>query len=241
MPDGPDNFYSNISEGRINLRYNWNMTHYICTGGCGGVSEKPGVCQATDCPLHDKPLVQCGCAAIKHTTDLERVKTEAHKTALLARNIVFGVEDSLVSTVGLISGIAAAQVPGPTIVITGIILIIVEAISMAVGSFLSEEYALESVEKKDVALGLPFFGSAIMFFSYTLAGLIPLLPYTVFEVSTAFYLSIVCSLAALFILGAVSVRRTLIETLHHGLKMLILGGLAIVIGVLLGSALKTVF
>ena len=42
------------------------MTHYICTGGCGGVSETPGVCQANLCPLHGKPLVPCDCTDGKH-------------------------------------------------------------------------------------------------------------------------------------------------------------------------------
>lgn len=42
------------------------MTHYICTGTCGGVSETPGVCQAELCPLHGKPLVPCDCADGKH-------------------------------------------------------------------------------------------------------------------------------------------------------------------------------
>lgn len=42
------------------------MTHYICTGMCGGVSETPGVCQAEICPLHGKPLVPCDCTDGKH-------------------------------------------------------------------------------------------------------------------------------------------------------------------------------
>ena len=42
------------------------MKHYICTGGCMGVSDKPGVCQATDCPKHGKPLEECSCKDGKH-------------------------------------------------------------------------------------------------------------------------------------------------------------------------------
>lgn len=36
-------------------------THYVCKGGCGGVSDAPGVCQAVDCRDHGKPLKECGC------------------------------------------------------------------------------------------------------------------------------------------------------------------------------------
>lgn len=35
--------------------------HYVCTGGCGGVSDKPGVCQATGCSKFQKLLIDCDC------------------------------------------------------------------------------------------------------------------------------------------------------------------------------------
>jgi coenzyme F420-reducing hydrogenase gamma subunit len=42
------------------------MKHYICTGGCMGVSEKPGTCQALTCPKHGLPLIECDCNDGKH-------------------------------------------------------------------------------------------------------------------------------------------------------------------------------
>ncbi|MEK6809515.1 MAG: hypothetical protein AABY40_02490 [Nanoarchaeota archaeon] len=36
-------------------------THYVCTGGCKGVSGTPGVCQASDCADHGKSLKECNC------------------------------------------------------------------------------------------------------------------------------------------------------------------------------------
>ncbi len=47
------------------------MEHYICTGGCEGVSEKPGVCQAKTCPKYLKPLIKCDCKDGKHFDILE--------------------------------------------------------------------------------------------------------------------------------------------------------------------------
>ena len=35
--------------------------HYICLGGCRGVSKIPGVCQAPDCANHNHELVKCNC------------------------------------------------------------------------------------------------------------------------------------------------------------------------------------
>lgn len=35
--------------------------HYICLGGCRGVSKVPGVCRAPDCVNHNHELVKCDC------------------------------------------------------------------------------------------------------------------------------------------------------------------------------------
>lgn len=35
--------------------------HYVCTGGCGGVSAKPGTCAAPSCARYGKPLELCDC------------------------------------------------------------------------------------------------------------------------------------------------------------------------------------
>ncbi len=42
------------------------MNHYICTGGCGGVSKSPGVCKEETCPKHGLPLTECNCTDGKH-------------------------------------------------------------------------------------------------------------------------------------------------------------------------------
>jgi hypothetical protein len=34
------------------------MDHYICTGGCGGVADTPGVCHDMNCPKHGQPLTK---------------------------------------------------------------------------------------------------------------------------------------------------------------------------------------
>ena len=40
--------------------------HFICAGGCGGVSEHPGVCGEPDCPQHGEPLEPCDCEDDRH-------------------------------------------------------------------------------------------------------------------------------------------------------------------------------
>jgi len=152
------------------------------------------------------------------------------------RNFVFGVEDSLVSTVGLLSGIAYASVDKKTILLTGIILIFVEAFSMGVGSFLSETSTEEYLNHK--TSGKTIKDAIIMFTSYLLSGFIPLSPYLIFNTKTAFWYSIVVSLGALFILGVVSAKLLKTKILKSASRMLLIGGIAIVAGVIVGRFVK---
>jgi len=42
------------------------MTHFICKGGCKGVSEVEGFCEADGCPNQWQPLEACECTDGKH-------------------------------------------------------------------------------------------------------------------------------------------------------------------------------
>lgn len=42
--------------------------HYVCRGGCKGVSLVPGTCQAGDCMDYGKPLEKCDCGDGEHRT-----------------------------------------------------------------------------------------------------------------------------------------------------------------------------
>jgi len=155
------------------------------------------------------------------------------KSGLFLRNLVFGVEDGLVSTVGLLSGIAIAGVDRETIFLTGVVLIFVEAFSMAAGSFLSEASVEEMGGGVDDTRGSIAAG-AVMFVSYFAAGLVPLFPYLLFNVATAFVASVACSLLALFVLGYWSGRATR-AVWRKSLRMGLVGGFAILVGALAGT------
>lgn len=151
--------------------------------------------------------------------------------ATYGRNFIFGVEDSLVSTVGLLSGVAIAGVARETIILTGVVLIFVEAFSMGIGSFLSEQSVQEFRRSRHPARH-SLAGGLIMLVSYFLAGFIPLLPYLAVAGEQAFEISILATLAALFILGVVSAKIFKIKVWRNGWRMLIVGGLAVTIGIL---------
>lgn len=153
---------------------------------------------------------------------------------LYVRNFIFGVEDSLVSTAGLVSGIAAAGISRSTIVLTGVVLIFVEAFSMAVGSFLSEHSVEDYTHNTGVYSRHSIVGGLIMFFSYFVSGFIPLFSYVFVGNEYSFSVSIIASLTALFLLGVISAKLFKTNIWHHGLEMLLIGGAAVGIGITVG-------
>lgn len=68
-------------------------------------------------------------------------------TALI-REAVFGMEDGMVSTFGAITGIATSTGNPFTVIVSGCIIIAVESISMAVGSYLSSKSERAIDERK---------------------------------------------------------------------------------------------
>lgn len=151
------------------------------------------------------------------------------------RNFIFGVEDSLVSTVGLLAGVATADMSRPALLTTGLVLIVVEGFSMGVGSFLTEE----TTEEMDGTTPHPLEavkGGVTMLASYIVAGLLPLMPYTFLLGNQAVVVSVALALIGLFALGygtAVFYQRP--YPLRRAARMFILGGSAVAIGMLIGK------
>ncbi len=148
----------------------------------------------------------------------------------LVRNFVFGVEDSLVSTVGLVSGIATAGVSGATILTTGIVLVLVEAFSMAVGSLVADNSVEEVSQHREISYTSSEGGALVMFASYTGSGLLVVLPYVFLPVWQAFWSSIGLALALLFLLGVFAARLAGISLWSKGFQTALIGGAAIAIG-----------
>ncbi len=154
------------------------------------------------------------------------------------RNIVFGIEDGLVSTVGFIAGIASAGVSHQFVVISGVVLIAVEAFSMAVGSFLSEYSAEEYERHKEVPMHQSLVGAGVMFISYIVAGFVPLSPFIIGTSPRSLVYSVLLSLIALGILGVISAQVSRVRIKRQVIRMVVVGGLAIAIGVVIGKFLK---
>jgi len=216
------------------------------------------------------------------------------KIVSVIREVVFGLEDGMVSTLGAITGIAVGSADRFTVILAGMVIISVESISMGIGSYisnLSEKEVIkrklyeekkeikdfpheEKVELRQIYLadgwpkelaikmaeaaakdrklmllemayhelnispedtGHPWKGGVAMFFSYVVGGLIPLAAYFLLPLNTAIYISITVTMIALFLLGASTTRYSKGNWLKTGSRIFILGGIALVVGYLIGE------
>ena len=146
------------------------------------------------------------------------------------RNIIFGAEDSLVSTVGVLFGVATALNSKEAIIMTGLVVIAVEALSMGAGAYLSEAETQEVHKSKE---GIPVIDGLLMFGSYFLAGFIPLAPYIFVEATSARYLSVVFTMISLFVLGYIPQK-----SVKAAVRMGVVAGIAVLIGFIIASVFK---
>lgn len=79
-----------------------------------------------------------------------------------------------------------------------------------------------------------FRSGLFMFAAFVVGGIVPLSPYFVLPVSTALYLSIAAGLIGLFLLGAVTSRYSIDSWIKSGLRIFLLGGAALLVGLAAG-------
>jgi VIT1/CCC1 family predicted Fe2+/Mn2+ transporter len=149
---------------------------------------------------------------------------------------MFGIEDSLISTTGLIAGISVGADNNRIVILGAVVSIVIEAVSMGVGEYLSDD-AVQELDKikrheNSTTSGL------LMFASNFSAGLIPLIPVLLFDYPTSLYVAIAAALVALFLLGYIKGRLLHIPPLRGAVKILVIGGLATILGVIVGFAFR---
>lgn len=150
------------------------------------------------------------------------------------RNLIFGAEDALVSTGGVLFGIASAgSYTSKQIMLTGLVVITVEALSMGAGAFLTEE-SVHEIESKRKHTDNTLIDGLIMFLSYFLTGFTILLPYILFPGPNAKYISMVGMLVILYLLGAVPKKDP-----KDGIRMVLVAGGALFVGALVARLVDT--
>ena len=153
------------------------------------------------------------------------------------RSVMFGLQDALVSTTGVVVGISAGVSDRAIIILASFVAVSVEASSMAASQYSSEkavhQMALKGKHRDDLITG-----AILMFLSYFGAGLIPITPFLILPPEQARIISIAAALTSLFLIGFVKGKIVKIGTLRSAMEMLIIGGLATVVGLIVGNFLK---
>lgn len=141
------------------------------------------------------------------------------------RTIIFGIEDSFVSTTGVVVGLIAAGTAIETVVVAGLITVVVEATSMGAGEFISND---DNPSKDSAALkkGL------LMLCSYLISGIWVLLP--VLLGVTSNFIIIGFTFISLFCLGLWRGYILGGNKLKYALKTLAISGVACGFGIAVG-------
>jgi VIT1/CCC1 family predicted Fe2+/Mn2+ transporter len=153
---------------------------------------------------------------------------------------VFGVQDGIVSTFGLVMGVAGAQVSPEAILIAGLAGAFSGAVSMGAGEYVSVKVQQELMEARGYAGEETVHAhraAAANSGLFVLGAAFPLLPFLLTVGLTAVLASAALSVLALFGTGAALTRLTHRSPWASGLRMLLIGGGAGVLGYLVGSVL----
>src|SRR3989344_5011437 len=118
------------------------------------------------------------------------------------RSVLFGLEDSLVSTTGLIAGLSVGANDKNVVVLGAVVAIAIEAVSMGAGEYLSDD-AVQELEKIKRHRDNPAISGLLMLLSYLGAGMIPFLPVLIFGYPASLLVSVIVALIGLFVLGFV--------------------------------------
>lgn len=160
------------------------------------------------------------------------MKTQINREYL--RSMLFGIEDSLVSTTGLIAGLSVGGADKKIVLLGGLVAIVVEAVSMGAGEYLSTDAVEEMEKSKRHSEKQALTSGLLMLVSYALAGLVPLLPIILFDPGYAFIVSAGFASVGLFVLGYVKGKFVKTAPLKSALKILFVGGIATALGIIAG-------
>lgn len=159
---------------------------------------------------------------------------------------VFAANDGVITTFAVVAGVVGASLSSSVILIVGAASMIADAFSMATGNYLGtkseRDFYKQHKELKEISSGLgsPFVKGFVTFLSFIIAGIIPLIPYILYEGDYAFRMSIFLTGLVLFSVGALRKIFSDREWIVLGLEMLFIGGLAAVIAYGAGSVLKSI-
>lgn len=176
---------------------------------------------------------------------MSKIATKLTSAGPFLRDIIFGVHDALLTNIGIVTGFVAALQDNRLIVMAALIDVFISAFAMAFGTYLSrtseDEYLkgqLDTDAHKEVSdiLANPVMAAVVMWFSYVISGLIPLIPFFFGLVpGEALKYAVVLALLVFFVVGVLKGLITRTSPWKSGLQFLAFGTFAAVVGYAIGN------
>lgn len=149
------------------------------------------------------------------------------------RSGLFGIQDGLVSTTGVVVGISTGVEDKAIIILASLVAVTVEASSMAAGQYSSEK-AVHQMDKSGKHTDSLIIGASVMFFGYLLGGIVPIVPTVLFNQPEARIIAIISTFIGLFILGYIKGHIVEHKPLRSATELFIIGAMATTIGLVVG-------
>ena len=168
-------------------------------------------------------------------------------TVILAflREIIFGLEDGLVSTLGAITGIAGATSNQPLVIISGFVVVAVESLSMAAGTYLSnksETEANNAINHQKQKIGSqPIKDGIFMGISYIIGGSLAMVSYFILPLPQAMIGAVVTVVITLLIIGYLKGKLTQTKPVKSAIEMATVSLLAALLGYTIGKLAALAF
>lgn len=153
------------------------------------------------------------------------------------RSGLFGIQDGLVSTTGVIVGISTGVEDKAIIILAALVAVTVEASSMAAGQYSSEK-AVHQMDKTGKHTDNLILGALIMFGGYFLGGLVPIIPTILLNQPQARIIAIIAAFIGLFILGYIKGHLVKVKPLRSAVELFIIGAIATTLGLIVGYIFK---
>lgn len=165
----------------------------------------------------------------------QKIKQFLHEDYL--RSLMFGLQDGIVSTTGVVVGISTGVNNKEIIILAAFVAVTVEATSMAAGQYSSEK-AVHQMDKTGKHTDSLLIGALIMFIAYMIGGAFPIIPTIIFDQSTGRILAVASAFIGLFIIGYIKGHVVEHKPLRSAIELFIIGSIATAIGVIVGNLLK---
>ncbi len=166
---------------------------------------------------------------------MDKLKQLLHEDYL--RSLMFGLQDGIVSTTGVVVGISTGVNNKEVVVLAALVAVTVEASSMAAGQYSSEK-AVHQMDKSGKHSDDLFIGAFIMFIAYMIGGSFSIIPTVIFDQSTGRILAVISAFIGLFVIGYIKGHIVEHKPLRSAIELFIIGSIATAIGVIVGNLLK---